>query len=93
MILMAVVFLEQGKRRCKGHIVKCCILKRNFVQRRLAKLDANKGLPVKTNPSQIAILEINAVKDKVRKDCFSKVGLGQLDIDQYYKHTLGRLIN
>ena len=36
-----VVFLGQGKRRCKGHSFKCRALKRNFVQRRLAKFDAN----------------------------------------------------
>ena len=84
MILMAVVFLGQGKRRCKGHIFKCRTLKRNFVQRRLAKLDTDEGQPVKTNPSQIAMIEINAVKDTVLKDRFSKVGLGQLDIDQLY---------
>jgi hypothetical protein len=67
MILMAVVFLGQGKRRCKGHLFKCRTLKRNFVQRGLVKLDTDEGLPVKTNPSQIAIIEFNALKIQFSK--------------------------
>src|SRR5688572_20455221 len=43
------------------------------------------------NPSQIARFEINAVKDTVLKDRFSKVGLGQPDIDQFYIDELRAL--
>ena len=75
MILNVVVFLGQGKRQCKENIFKCRTVKGNFVQRRLAKFDTNQGLPVKTNPSQIAIFEINAVKDTVLKDFFLRLVL------------------
>jgi len=55
------------------------LLKRKSLHRRLVKFNTDGSLPVKTNPSQIAQVEIKAIEDTFLKAGASKVCLRQLD--------------
>src|SRR5512133_3333583 len=53
-------------------------------QRRIVKLHAEKGLPVKRQPLKVAIFEVYAIKDTVLKNCFSEIDHIELDVGQFY---------
>jgi hypothetical protein len=44
----------------KRHIFEGRALKRRFIQGRLVKRDAEKGLPIKSQSTQVGIVEVHA---------------------------------
>ncbi len=64
------------------HLFECCALKRNILQCRLVKRDAEKGLPIKSLSAQVGIVEVHAEKGTAFKGGFSQVGIFEVDISQ-----------
>src|SRR5690242_5689738 len=68
--------------RAERHIFEGRALKRNILQCRQVKRDAEKGLPIKSQSAQVGIVEVHAEKGTVFKGRFSQVGIIEFDISQ-----------
>src|SRR5207247_11268519 len=68
--------------RAERHIFEGRALKRNILECRQVKLDAGKGLPIKSLSAQVGIVEVHAEKGTAFKDGFAQVGIVEFDICQ-----------
>src|SRR5690242_16369110 len=68
--------------RAERHIFEGRALKRNILQCWQVKRDADKGLPIKSLPAQVGIVEVHAEKGTAFKGRFSQVGIVEFDISQ-----------